>query len=56
MPSGVFQPYTAVSLALLIFIKRHENDDYMGNDFFYDAPADVLPYTKNKGQYEAKIP
>ncbi|MEK8021726.1 MAG: class I SAM-dependent DNA methyltransferase [Candidatus Parabeggiatoa sp.] len=40
LPSGVFQPYTAVSSALLIFIKRHEYDDYMDNVFFYDVQAD----------------
>jgi len=50
LPSGVFQPYTGVSVALLIFIKgsEHKYDKYDDNDkdeytddvFFYDVQAD----------------
>jgi type I restriction enzyme M protein len=53
LPSGVFQPYTAVSAALLIFNKHNESDDYTDNVFFYDVQADGFSLDHQRTPVEA---
>jgi len=48
LPSGVFHPYTSVSVAVLIFTKRKESDKYTDNVFFYDVQADGFSLDKKR--------